>query len=467
MQADTPSTDPAAADPYATDASLIREPPATLRAALPYVGPGFVLSASIVGSGELIATTVLGAEAGFVALWIILLSCLVKVALQLEFGRHTIQHGQTCVEAMHHLPGPKVLRTHWLVWIWLALWPVKILQVGGIIGALSMLLTLVFPAVSATQWCWIAAVVVAMLVSLGRYQLIERGSMLLLCLFTLLTFVSVFALQWTEFAISTADIAQGLTFRFPPGNFTSVFVVVFGAFGLTGVGGDEIMQYTYWLLEKGYAAYTGPPEDTDAWRLRARGWIRVMQLDALLSMVAYTVMTVAFFLLGAAVLHASGTVPESSELIETLATMYTRTLGEWARWVFLAGAFVVLFSTLFSALAAWTRIFTDAISRLLRFDFRDQAARSQSIFLLAWIFPVLWASVYVLYGSVVKMVVLGGVATSAILLMVVYAAVYFRMFRTRPGLQPSWSYDLALGVSAASIAAFAIRGLYLLFTQTT
>ena len=61
-------------DPYSLDPSLVREPPDTLWECLPYVGPGFVLSASIVGSGELIATTVLGAEAGFVALWVILLS---------------------------------------------------------------------------------------------------------------------------------------------------------------------------------------------------------------------------------------------------------------------------------------------------------------------------------------------------------------------------------------------------------
>lgn len=453
-------------DPYAQDASLVREPPTTLWSALPYVGPGFVLSASIVGSGELIATTVLGARAGFVALWIILLSCLVKVALQLEFGRHTIQYGQTCMESLYELPGPAPLRTHWLIWIWLTLWPVKILQVGGILGALSMLLTLVFPAVTDTQWCWIAAAVVGTLVSLGRYQFIERGSMLLLCLFTLLTFVSVVALQWTEFAITVPNVLAGLTFQFPPGDAQAVFIVVFGAFGLTGVGGDEVMQYPYWLLEKGYASYTGKPEDTDAWRHRAKGWIRVMQLDALLSMVAYTVMTVAFFLLGAAVLHAQNKVPDNSELIETLATMYTHTLGDWARWVFLAGAFVVLFSTLFSALAAWTRSFTDAISRLLGFEYRDTAARRRAIFILAWMFPVLWASLYMLYGQVVQMVVLGGVATSAILIMVVFVAVYFRLFRTRSGLEPSWFYDIALALSSVSIAGFALRGLYMLFTQT-
>ena len=441
-------------DPYSLDPARIREPPTTLLESLKYIGPGFVLSASIVGSGELIATTALGAKAGFMALWIILLSCIVKVAIQLEFGRYTIQHGRTCMEAVNLLPGPKWRGASWVIWTWFALWPIKILQVGGITGGVAMLLHMVFPAVSSTTWCWIAAVVVAVLVSVERYRMIERSSMVLLGLFTVLTLISVAALQWTPYAITLGDIRDGLSFQLP----TGAMLIVFGAFGLTGVGGDEVMQYTYWLLEKGYAAYTGPPEDSDEWRRRARGWIRVMQLDALLSMVAYTLMTVAFFLLGASVLHASGEIQES-ELIETLATMYTHTLGDWARWVFLAGAFVVLFSTMFAALAAWTRTFADALSHIFGFSFRDPQYRGRAIFLLAWAFPLSWATVYVLYGKAIQMVVLGGVATSAILLLVVFAALWFRLRGTRPGMQPSAWYDAALWISSASIGAFAIAAL--------
>ena len=37
----------------------IKEPPISLSGKLRFLGPGFILSASIVGSGELIATTVL------------------------------------------------------------------------------------------------------------------------------------------------------------------------------------------------------------------------------------------------------------------------------------------------------------------------------------------------------------------------------------------------------------------------
>ena len=59
------------------------------------VGSGLLLAAAVVGSGELVLTTVLGAEVGFILLWLILLSCAVKVVVQHEIGRYTIGTGET------------------------------------------------------------------------------------------------------------------------------------------------------------------------------------------------------------------------------------------------------------------------------------------------------------------------------------------------------------------------------------
>src|SRR5688500_4101639 len=78
---------PMPADHYIITEKTIKEPPTSFWGRLQFLGPGFILSASIVGSGELIATTTLGAKAGFIAFWIIIASCLVKVAVQLEFGQ--------------------------------------------------------------------------------------------------------------------------------------------------------------------------------------------------------------------------------------------------------------------------------------------------------------------------------------------------------------------------------------------
>jgi hypothetical protein len=43
------------------------------------------------------------------------------------------------------------------------------------------------------------------------------------------------------------------------------------------------MIYPYWCLEKGYGAAVGRRDDTPEWAARARGWLRLMQLDAMLA----------------------------------------------------------------------------------------------------------------------------------------------------------------------------------------
>jgi Mn2+/Fe2+ NRAMP family transporter len=118
-----------------------------------------------------------------------------------------------------------------------------------------------------------------------------------------------------------------------PGLTTAVAV-----FGITGVGATELFMYPYWCVEKGYARFTGRREQTPAWRERARGWIRLMHVDIGVSLVVYTVATVAFYLLGAGILHGTGQVPAAKDMIPVLSSIYTRTLGGWALGLFYLGA---------------------------------------------------------------------------------------------------------------------------------
>ena len=442
-------------DPYQRSAESVLAAPASFRERIRFLGPGFILSASIVGSGELIATTRLGAEAGWVTLWVIIVSCLVKVAVQLEFGRHAIYSGETTMQALNRLPGPRLGKGKWTIWTWLILMAVKLLQVGGIVGGTALILSIVVPQVPLWAWCLAVAVSVSLIIYRGHYAPIERVSLLLIALFTLLTIVSVAALQFTPLAFSASDLLDGLTFRLPP----EAVMVAIGAFGITGVGGDEIMAYNYWLIEKGYAAYAGPRQRTEEWYNRARGWIRVMTLDALASMVVYTLMTAAFYALGAAILHRQGLLPEGMDLVQTLSRMYTESLGPWAGTVFLVSAFVVLFSTLFGALAMWTRLFSDAFAQIGWLDFSDRLERGRAIAILAWLFPLVWAALFLLVKLPALMVVIGGVAGTAILLIVVFAVVHFRYRQVPERLAHGRAYDIVLWTSILSILAVAVYGI--------
>ena len=90
----------------------------------------------------------------------------------------------------------------------------------------------------------------------------------------------------------------------------------------------------------------------------------MLHADATLSFVIYTGATIAFYILGAAILHSQGLQVTDRELIETLSQMYRQTLGSVGAWIFLIGAFAVLYSTFFVATASNARLFADAAAHL-------------------------------------------------------------------------------------------------------
>lgn len=452
----TPST-----DPYQVDSTSIITPPVRFIHKLKYLGPGFILSASVVGSGELIATTSLGAKAGFVTLWVILVSCLVKILLQLEFGRQSIVRGETSMNLLNELPGPRFgkHKISWAPWTVFILWLFKPLQLGGIIGGVAIILNIAITSVSIEWWTILVALVVISVMLFGYYGVIEKISLGFMGLFTLFTLLALIMVQNTDFAVSWHDIGEGLSFKLPG----AAVGFAISAFGITGVGGDEIISYNYWCIEKGYARFTGPRDDSDSWKQRARGWIRVMYMDAFLSMIVYTIVTAAFFLLGASILYQRGEVPEGYQMIETISRIYTDSVGPAAKNIFLMGSFVVLFSTLFAALAIRTRVFPDLFAVLKWIDFSDLKVRLRTFRIVAVVFPVLWTIAFLIIKLPVLMVTIGGIATFVLLIIVVIAGAWFRFGSGESIIPAGRLYRLALIISCLSIFMVGVYGVVKLF----
>lgn len=433
-----------------------QEPPETIGGILRNIGPSLILTANIVGSGELIMTTSLGASAGFVALWVILASCAVKVVVQLEFGKHAISTGETTLLAFNRLPGPRWRGVSWSLAVWLAVKLIQLIQYGGIVGAVALAMNIAFPWASPVAWAWACGLTTAVLVWRGRYRFIERAAVAMTATFSILTIGSAVVLQWTPYRITGSMLAEGLSFNLPAG----VAGIAVAAFGLTGVSADEIISYPYWCLEKGYAARAGPRDGSAQWARRARGWIRVMYFDAVLSMVIYTAATAAFYVLGAAVLHGRGEVPDGSQIVVTLSRIYTDTLGPGAMGLFLAGAVTALYSTLFVACASSTRMFADAFAQFGLLRYEDRAERGRWFKALAWILPLIWTILFLYIRSPLFMVAAGGIALAALLLMVVFAAQHFRYRRLARELRPTRAYDLLLWASIVAIAGVGVHAVW-------
>jgi len=443
-----------ATDPYLVSSETIKEAPTSIFRQLQYLGPGFILSASIVGSGELIATTILGAKAGFIALWIIIVSCLAKVAVQLEFGRHAVITGETTMRAFNQLPGPLFGRGRWSVWLLFFLILLKIIQLGGMLGGTVVILNMLYDGFSIEVWAVVCAAAVAAMIFNGKYGIVEKFSLFMILMFTALTLASLYFLRYTEYAFSFSEVMEAQTLKLSG----AVIGFAAGAFGITGVASDEIIAYNYWCLEKGYAACTGPPTGTDDWRRRAKGWINVMYLDAGVAMIIYTLVTVAFYLLGAAILHTRGEVPLGNDVIETIALIYTQSLGPGVKTAYLIGGFFVLFSSLFATLAAWTRIYPDIFAQLGWIDFHDLKVRRRIVAILSCVFPTLWVVMYLFIELPVLMVLFGGLVGSFMLLIVVAGAVHFKYGR-KQHIPSGRLYDIAFWVSVISIFSVGVYGI--------
>jgi Mn2+/Fe2+ NRAMP family transporter len=445
-------------DPYHLTPDGIREPPVGWMHSLRHLGPGLILSASIVGSGELIATTTLGAQAGFAIMWMVIFSTLVKVAVQVELARWTISTGQPALTGYNKVP-PRIGRVGWVNLLWVVMALSKILQIGGIVGGTAAAFSILMPiggdplgTTSLAIWTAIVAGSSIALLYSNNYSLIERGAVVLVVVFSLVTILIAVGLPFTPYGYTAGDLLGGLAFTVPAGTIGAAIAM----FGITGVGADELTFYTYWCVEKGYARYVGPADGSEAWARRARGWISVMYKDAFVSWVIYTFGTLAFFIMGAAVLRPQGLVPKGNEMITTLSRMYTDTLGEWAAVLFLVGSIAVLGSTLWAAVPSWSRMYVNFLSVIGLVDWQNTQSRLRWIRVFTVILPIVWGAAYLFIQSPVLMVQIGGVMTGIFLLGAVAAVWYLRRTETDPRLYGGGAFNAVLVVSSIAIVLLGV-----------
>lgn len=551
-----------------TDAAAIADPPGNFRGIARHLGPGMIIAATIVGSGELIGTTKTGAQAGMPLLWLIIAGCLIKVFSQVELGRYAISSGETTLTALNRVPGPRFI-VNWIVWYWLVMMLSGFGQLGGIVGGVGQALSLSIPITgdyskaiacpSVTElkyflawsddikagetrlltltdteqrrvrrsvqviqdrldilekmepgrperslnvvrnviqaeksasaagraigtdpevirtrkeagsvvdpptrddkyWSIAVAIVTAFLLLNGRYGLIQNFSTVLVVAFTFITIGNVFSLQLKpEFAIPVTDILAGLIPSLPePGvappelpvwNSVRPLATALATFGIIGVGASELVSYPYWCLEKGYARHVGPKDGSPEWYRRAGGWVGVMKWDAFCSMLVYTAATLAFFFMGVAVMYQQGLDPEGMRMMSTLLEQYVPVFGEHARWLFLIGAFAVLYSTFLVANAGYTRMYTDCFKLLGLIRRDDPQAHRRSVAGLAVVLPLIALAVYCLGFNPDKLVLLGGTMQAIMLPMLGLAALYLRFTKTDAELRPGRVWDVCLVIS--------------------
>ena len=100
--------------------------------------------------------------------------------------------------------------------------------------------------------------------------------------------------------------------------------------------------------------------------------------------------------------------PPDGDIIQTLLNMFTSILGTWAKWFFIPLAFFVLFSTLLSGTAAFTRTISDYLISM-GLVVEKENTRTRLIKIVAFVIPLFSAFVYFLLPNPITLLLIAGI----------------------------------------------------------
>lgn len=310
-----------------SDAQML--PPRTFREKLKFIGPGIILAAAAIGSGELILTPRAGALFGLSIAWIILLSIVYKLFLTLGLARYTIATGEDIFVGFSHLPGPR----NWFVWIMGVIYILGAVGYSGISLACGSALYALFPSLSMVQWAVIVVILSYVLLLRGSYGPVEKAAFIL-------AFVLLAGVLYSLVALRP-DITwffKGLAPKLPSGSGQTAVSLL----GWTA-GGTSTLIYSFWILEKGIGR--GKPE-----REKFKRWFSLIRLDTGISYFLMILVSFAFLTIGVLVLSTAGPdggplIPAREETTSVLSRLLTVATGPQTKFIFLVAALAILYST--------------------------------------------------------------------------------------------------------------------------
>jgi Mn2+/Fe2+ NRAMP family transporter len=307
------------------------------RTLLTALGPGLLVAATGVGAGDLATAGFAGSQLGVAILWAVALGAFLKFVLNEGLARWQLATGQTLLEGAITRLGPVVTI------VFLAyLLPWTFFVGAALMSACGVTMHAMVPVFEDDQTAKLVfgaahSAVGVLLAWYGGFKVFER--VMAVCIAVMFVTVVLTA------ALSGPDLlaaGRGLVVpRIPEA----------GAGGLTwtialmgGVGGTlTVLCYGYWMREEGRS--TGDD-------------LRACRIDLGVAYAGTALFGIAMVIIAAGMkLDARGT-----DLIVGLAAQLERSLGAAGRWVFLAGVWAAVFSSLLGVWQAVPYIFADTWS---------------------------------------------------------------------------------------------------------
>ena len=291
--------------------------------------PGILLAATGVGAGDLLTATLAGSEAGLTVIWAVVVGAFLKWVLAEGLARWQLATGTTLLEGWNNRLGT------WIRWLFMVYLTVFSLVVGaalvtacGVAGA--AILPIGDVETSRLVWGTVHSLVGLALIWRGSFAFFQR----IMSVLVGVMFVTVLATAVAS-GPDWGAVARGLIPSMPSTGSIWVLAV------LGGVGGTvTLLSYGYWIREQGRNGLA------DVSRCR---------VDLALGNGITGLFGIAVIIIGSKLeLEGSG-----STLAIEMAAQLEAVMGPAGKWLFLAGFWGAVFSSLLGVWQSIPYLFAD------------------------------------------------------------------------------------------------------------
>jgi len=286
------------------------------------MGPGALVAATFIGSGDVATGGTAGGFYGLGYWWAYWVTCAVAWFCLDVVGRYYIVTGKKGLSMFRELP-----KIGWLLGLFLAVFGVYygVGNVNSQFASTAWGIQGMFPGVSFEIAAAVAAIACIALVWIGNYGWVEKIMSVML-----IAIVASFFAALIATGVNWGDAARGLLpSADPKGQFSSVFQAIAG----TNINGAAVLLFGYSLAERGN--WPAKLEDKARFLSFARG-------NALLG--SFGAVLVGFAILGVInqVIYPYGIVPRK---VEDFAVLIEPVAGSWSVTIFSLGVLAASFSS--------------------------------------------------------------------------------------------------------------------------
>jgi Mn2+/Fe2+ NRAMP family transporter len=355
---------------------------------LKLAGPGLVVAATGIGSGDVVSATVGGARYGVVLLWAIVAGAFFKFVLQEGIARWQLATGKTALEGWaDHLPA-------WVKWyfvIYLVLWTVAVS--ASLTNATGLgIANLTGGAISQPWGAVLHSVIGFVFVFFGGYSSFEKFMKVLVGVmgFSIL-FCAMFTLD-----NNTMPALRGLLLpTIPAGSGTYVLSLI------GGVGGSiTMLSYNYWMREEG---------------MRGSGFLSYVRGDIAIAYLFTAIFGGSIMLIANDAFFTAGVTLTNAQAVPRMAEALGTVMGTFGRIAFSVGFWAAVFASLLGVWQSVPYLYADfyGIFKKMSPEARQEAVKVTSTpYRLALAFITLVPMPFAFTGQPIQVVIIYTIVSS-------------------------------------------------------